>query len=147
MAAPVQVRVEGLRTFTKALKDVDRELPKAVRLANNRVADIVVAGARPEIPSRTGRAKGTLKAQSTRAAVRVKAGSKRVPYYAWLDFGGSTGIGKSVKRPFYTAGRYIYPTYSANRDQVIEIMVEEYVALADAAGLDVSALWPALPSH
>lgn len=139
MAAPVTVRVEGLRQFTKALKDVDRELPKAVRLANNRVADIVVTGARPEIPSRSGRARATLKAKSTRTAVRVSAGSKRVPYYGWLDFGGKTGIDRSVSRPFYTAGRYVYPTYSANRDQVVDVMVEEYTALAADAGLEVSS--------
>jgi len=138
MAAPVQVKVEGLRQFTKSLKDVDRELPKAVRLSNNRVATIVVDGARPEVPFRTGKARASMKAKSTRTAVRVGAGSKRVPYYGFLDFGGKTGIDKSVVRPFYTAGRYIYPTYSANRDQVVEVMVEEYTAIAVQAGLEVS---------
>jgi hypothetical protein len=139
MPAPVAVRVEGLRTFTRALKDVDRELPKAVRLANNRVATIVVDAARPEVPVKSGRAKATLKAKSTRTAVRVQAGSKRVPYYGWLDFGGKTGIDRSVSRPFYTAGRYIYPSYSANGDQVVGVMVEEYSAIARDAGLDVSS--------
>ena len=80
-----------------------------------------------------------MKPRSTRTAVRIQAGSKRAPYYGWLDFGGKTGIGKSVVRPFYTEGRYIYPTYSANRSQVIDVMIEEYSAIARDAGLEVSS--------
>lgn len=138
MPAPVSVRVEGLKAFTRALRDLDRELPKAMRHANNAVASIVVEGARPKIATRSGRARGTLKAKSTRTAVRVSAGSKRVPYYGWLDFGGSTGIKRSVRRPFIEEGRYIYPTYEASRDRVIEAMVTAYTVVARDAGLEVS---------
>jgi hypothetical protein len=138
MSAPVAVRVEGLKAFTRAVKDVDRELPKAVRLANNRVVQIIVDGVQPKVPVKTGKARATVKAKSTRTAARISAGSKRAPYYAWLDFGGKTGIDGSVVRPFYKQGRYIYPTYSANRDRVVEVMVEEYAAIAREAGLEVS---------
>lgn len=138
MAAPVAVRVEGLRAFTRSLKDVDRELPKAVRLANNRTVQIIVDGAQPEIPVRSGKARASMKAKSTRTAARIAAGSKRAPYYGWLDFGGKTGIDRSVDRPFYKQGRYIYPTYEARQDRVVEVMVEEYTAIAREAGLEVS---------
>lgn len=139
MAAPVAVRVEGLRAFTRSLKDVDRELPKAVRLANNRIVQIIVDGVQPEIPVRSGRTRATVKAKSTRTAARISAGSKRSPQYGWLDFGGKTGINGSVVRPFFKKGRYIYPTYEANQDRVVEVMVEEYSAIARDAGLEVSS--------
>lgn len=132
------IQVVGLKQFTKALKDMDKELPKTLRLVNNAVANIVVEGAAPEIPSRSGRARRSLKARSTRTAVRIAAGGKRVPYYGWLDFGGSTGINRSVHRPFYKEGRYIYPTYTASRDRVTDEMIAGYTQLARDAGLEVS---------
>lgn len=132
------IRVEGLKPFLRSLKQLDAELPKAMRHANNAVASIVVDGAGPKIPTRSGKARRTLKAKSTRTAVRVSAGSKRVAYYGWLDFGGRTGINRSVKRPFIEEGRYIYPTYSANTDRVMEAMVTAYTVVARDAGLDVS---------
>lgn len=132
------IRVEGLRQFTKALKDLDRELPKAMRHANNAVASIVVDAARPKIPVKTGKARRSIKAKSTRTAVRVSAGGKKVPYYGWLDFGGSTGIKRSVRRPFLEEGRYIYPAYSASRNEVLEAMVSAYTTVARDAGLDVT---------
>lgn len=139
MPAPVAVKVEGLKAFTRSLRDMDRELPKAVRLANNRIVQIIVDGVQPDIPVRSGKARASVKAKSTRTAARISAGSKRAPYYGWLDFGGKTGIDGSVKRPFYKQGRYIYPTYSANQDRVVEVMVEEYTAIARDAGLEVSS--------
>lgn len=133
------IKVEGLKPFVRALKDIGRELPTAMRHANNAVAGIVVDAAGPKIPVKSGRARRTLKAKSTRTAVRVSAGSKRAAYYGWLDFGGRTGINRSVKRPFIEEGRYIYPSYSANRDEVMEAMVTAYTVVARDAGLEVSS--------
>lgn len=132
------IRVEGLKGFVRSLKDLDRELPKAMRHANNAVASIVVDGAAPKIPTRSGKARRSLKAKSTRTAVRVSAGGKRAAYYGWLDFGGSTGIRRTVRRPFIEEGRYIYPTYSSSRDEVLEAMVTAYATVARDAGLEVS---------
>lgn len=132
------IRVEGLKGFVRSLKELDRELPTAMRHANNAVASIVVDDARPKIAVRTGKAQRTLKAKSTRTAVRVSAGSKKAPYYGWLDFGGSTGRKRSVRRPFMEEGRYIYPSYSANRDEVLDAMVTAYTVVARNAGLDVT---------
>src|SRR5688500_14053726 len=97
------IRVEGLKPFVKSLKALDRDLPKAMRHANNAVASVVVDAAGPKIPVRSGKARRSLKAKSTRTAVRVSAGGKRVAYYGWLDFGGSTGIKRSVRRHFTVA--------------------------------------------
>lgn len=110
------IRITGLREFNRSLASLDRQLPKAVRLAFNEAADIVVQDARPRVPRRTGRAAASLRAQSTRTAARVAAGGARVPYYPWLDFGGRVGRNRSVARAFLKEGRYIYKSYFAKRD-------------------------------
>jgi hypothetical protein len=105
------VSIVGLAEFRKGIKAMDRDLPKAVRIAFNDAADLIVSDARPEVASRSGRAKGTVKARSTQTSARVSGGSGRAPYYPWLDFGGRVGRRGSVRRPYLTKGRYIYAAY------------------------------------
>lgn len=134
----LKIGVEGLNEFTRALKKLDSDLPKMVRIANNSAADLLIKKTRPLIPSRTGKARNSLKAQSTRASARITVGGPKAPYYPWLDFGGATGRKKSVVRPFYKEGRYIYPTLRKYRD---EIAAQQYQSLADVArqaGLEVA---------
>jgi hypothetical protein len=105
------VKVEGLAEFSRNLKKLDSDLPKALRLALNSAADLVVGKARPSIPTSSGRAARSVRSRSTRTAVRVTGGGARAPYYPWLDFGGRVGRNKSIVRPFYKDGRYIYASY------------------------------------
>lgn len=134
----VKIKVEGLAEFSRALKKLDADLPKMVRLANNTAADLLISRVRPLIPSRTGKARASLKAQSTRTSARISVGGPKASYYPWLDFGGATGRQKSVVRPFYKEGRYIYPTLRKYGDEIAQ---EQYTALAEIAkkaGLDVN---------
>lgn len=131
------IKVEGLKEFTKNLKTLDADLPKAVRLAFNTAADIVVDAARPKIPTRSGKAKASVKSRSTRTAARVVGGSKRVPYYPWLDFGGKVGRNKSIRRPFIKDGRYIYNAYFSNKTRFAEVMEEGLIDVARSAGVEV----------
>lgn len=112
----VEIKVEGLKEFSKALKQADKELPKQLRIALNDVSGLVVDDAVPGVPKRSGRAARSLKAQSTRTKARVAGGGGRVPYYPWLDFGGSVGPGGGVKRQFRKRGRYLYKSYFKLRD-------------------------------
>lgn len=133
------IKITGLAEFNRNLRKISAELPKELRLANNEVAQVVVDWARPRIPSDSGAAAKSLKARSTRTDVRVQGGSRRVPYYAWLDFGGRVGPQRSVRRPFYSDGRYIYPALSANRDEITETHARKLVELVRRAGLEVTA--------
>lgn len=137
MADPI--RISGLREFTRDLKKLDGDLPKAVRVALNEAADVVVSGAKPKIPRRTGRAAATVKAASTRTLVRVAAGGKRAPYYPWLDFGGRVGRRRSVRRPFLKEGRYLYPAYFAAKEsgELEQVMQRALLEVASQAGVDV----------
>jgi hypothetical protein len=129
------IQIAGLKEFQKALKDMDRDLPKQLRVALNSASELVIDYARPKVPSRSGRARGSLKVRSSQKAARIAAGGTRAPYYPWLDFGGTTPKGGT--RPFYTKGRYVYPGLDANRDKITQQLEVALTDLAKGAGLQV----------
>lgn len=131
------IKIEGLAQFTKNLKTLDRDLPKALRMAFNTAADVVVQDARPRIPTKSGKAKASVKARSTATASRVVGGSTRVPYYPWLDFGGRVGRSKSVRRPFLKEGRYIYRAYFSNQARYAELVETALLDVARQAGVEI----------
>lgn len=133
------IKITGLNEFVRNLKKLDADLPKMVRVAFNSAADVVVQAARPDIPSRTGAAAGSVRAQSTQTAARITGGGRRAPYYPWLDFGGKVGRHKSVKRPFYKDGRYIYAAYFAKREagEFEQVMTEALLDVVRGAGFEV----------
>jgi len=132
--------IDGLADFSRNLKKIDSELPKALRVALNAAAELVIDGARPKVPTRSGAARASLKAKSTRTEVRVAAGSKRAPYFPFLDFGGRVGRKKSVKRPFLKDGRYLYPTYHALKQsgEFEATLNRALVSVARRAGIEVT---------
>ncbi len=132
------LRVVGLNDFRKGLRGIDRSLSKAVRVALNAVADVLITAARPKVPSVSGAARASLKAASTQTTAKISAGGTRAPYYAWLDFGGRVGRNRSVRRPFYREGRYIYPTLAQERPAIEEAMLRAVAQLASAQGIDVT---------
>lgn len=132
------IRIEGLAEFNRALRRMDSELPKGLRLAGNRAATVVVDWAVPRIPRRTGRAARSVKARSTRTATRVASGGTRAPHMPWLDFGGQGRIkGKPAKRPFIKEGRYVWAGYVANRAEVERVLQESLLEVARGAGVEV----------
>lgn len=134
------IRVEGLREFNTKLRKLGKDLPKGLRLAGNEAADIVVRQAKPLVPigpGRNGHAASSIRVASTRTEARVSAGGKRYPYYPWLDFGGGVGPNKSIRRPFYSDGRYIWKAYGDNRAEIERVLTAALIKVAADAGLDV----------
>lgn len=131
------IAVEGLSDLNRSLRRVDSEAPKALRLALNDAADIVIRKVQQGIPRRTGKAVNSIKAASTRTSVRVRIGGSRAPYYPWLDWGGKTGKGKKTVRPFIREGRYLYPTLRTERTRFEAALTAALAGLARDAGLDV----------
>lgn len=134
---PDQIKVEGLNQFVRSLKQFDADLPKTLRVAFNEAAGFVVDEARPRVPTRTGRAKASIRARSVRTAVRVVEGGAKAPYMPWLDFGGRTGRNRSVERPFYKEGRYVWWAFKNRRSDVLEAAENALRDAAEAAGLEV----------
>lgn len=137
MAGRERVAVEGLAQFRRALRVLDKEAAKGLRVAMNEAADVVVQKARPLIPTRTGKARASLKAASSQGAARVSMGGNKAPYMPWLDFGGRTGPARSVRRPFLSAGRYLYPTLQRNRDEFSDVLESALTDVARSVGLEV----------
>jgi hypothetical protein len=133
-----RIAVTGLAELNRNLRRVDAEAPKQLRIALNGAADLLVEKTRPEIPSRTGRARASLKARSTRTSARVAMGGTRARYLPWLDFGGRTGRNRSVVRDYRKQGRYLYPTLTKVRPQIEQALQDGIVAVAVGAGLDVT---------
>ena len=133
---PQAVQVKGLVEFQRALKQLDGESQKQLRLVFNDAAELVAGRASRLVPVNSGKARRSVRALSTQREGRVAGGSGRVPYYPWLDFGGSVGRKRSVRRKFLRDGRYIYASYNRLRPQVIERLEEGMTRLIKEAGLD-----------
>lgn len=134
---PEQIKIEGLAQFSRGLRKLSADAPKGLRVALNAGADTLIRKTLPTIPRRTGAAAKSLRAQSTRTSVRVAVGGPRAPYYPWLDFGGRTGRHRSVERPFYKAGRYLYPTLERVSGAIAEELDQALRDVARNAGLEV----------
>jgi hypothetical protein len=132
------IKIDGLAAFSRNLRKLDKDLPKALRLALNEATNLVVDEAARRVPTRTGRAKASLKAKSTRTESRIAGGSNRVPYYAWLDFGGRTGRRRSVQRAFLPDGRYLYAAYYDKKHQFDAALSRGLLQVAQQAGIEVT---------
>lgn len=131
------IKIEGLRDFQAALKRMDGESQKQLRLVLNDSADVVTSGARRMVASRSGKARGSIKSASSQREVRIKGGGAKAPYYPWLDFGGRVGRSNSIKRPFLKDGRYIYATFNARRSWFLERLEKGLSEMVRASGMDV----------
>jgi len=136
------ITITGLREFRKALKDMDPELAKRIRLVGNDAAKLVVADAQPKVPlgpGRKGHARDSIKVRSTQTAVRVAEGGNRYPYMPWLDFGGTIRQRRrKIRRPFRYEGRYIWSSWDGKQDEARQLLADGLAALATDAGLDVT---------
>lgn len=129
------IRITGLNEFVRGLKRIDSEIPKILRVAFNAAGEELVTEARSKVPSKTGRARGSVKGRSTQKAFRIVGGSKKVPYYPWLDFGGQ--LPRGGRRPFLREGRYIYAAYFNHRDELGTKLEAALLDAARAAGVEV----------
>lgn len=136
--ARAYVEITGLKELRAQLRAADAALPKQIRVALNSASELVIDYARPRVPQRSGRARGSLKVRSSQTQARIAAGGRTAPYYPFLDFGGRVGRGKSVERPFYTEGRYIYPGLRQNRDKITQAMSDALTELLTGAGFEVT---------
>lgn len=132
------IKVDGLAQFNKALKQIDKDAPKQLRMVGNEAASIVSARAQSRVARQSGRAQRSIKANSTRTLSRVKGGGPKQPYYPWLEFGGRVGKRRSIKREFIKSGRYIYPSYAAKKADVQDKLTVGMRRLAAAQGWKVT---------
>lgn len=134
----VKIGVVGLADFNRSLRKLDKEAPKGLRLAFNGAADLLIDRTRPGIPRKSGAARSSLRASSTRTSARVRVGGPKAPYYPWLDFGGQGRIkGRPVSRPYIEGGRYLYPTLRIIRPDIEKLLAGSLADVARSAGIEV----------
>ena len=129
------IKIDGLRDLQAALKAADGESQKQIRVVLNEAAEIVVAGARPLIPRRSGKLAASLKAASGQRDANVKLGGAKLGYAGWIEFGGRVGRNQSVRRPFVPAGRSVYPAVRRREADISRVMEDGLTRLAQSAGL------------
>ncbi len=131
------VHIDGLSQFVRNLKKLDADLPKVLRVSFNDALTIVVDYARPRVPAKSGKARGSIKTKSTRTQARVSAGGRKAPYYPWLDFGGRGPNNRPAPRPFHRDGRYLWHALVVKRDEFHAAMTKALVGVAEQAGIEV----------
>ncbi len=138
------VHVTGLKETQAALKDIGAiDATKEVRAALKKGAEIIAADARFRVPSKSGRAAGSVRASVSGSKAYVLGGKKTVPYYGWLDFGTRTpqkgnnraegpwrGSGTGPKK-----GRFIYPAIAAQTPALIAHLSDAIGAVIHRNGL------------
>jgi hypothetical protein len=133
------IKIEGLREFQAALRQMDSDLPKQLRLTLNEAGGIIVDYVQAHIEVKSGRARASIKARSSQRTGQVAIGGNRAPYAPWLDFGGEGRIkGRPAKRPFIKEGRYVYRGLRLKSEDIVAVMARGLTELAAGAGLDVT---------
>lgn len=133
----IKVQIGGLTQLSRALKAVDKEAPKQLRLTFNEAAQLLIDRTKPTIPSVSGAARRSLVARSTRTSARVAVGGRKAPYFPWLDFGGQGRIkGRPAPREFLREGRYVYPTLRKIRPEIEKALQDGLTAVVENAGLE-----------
>lgn len=132
MSAPIEI--EHLSELQSAIKRAQDDLPKAMETFLEAAAKITADEAQGIVPrGPSGAARASLRA----VGPRVTGGGSSAPYFGWLEFGGRTGIKKSVERRFVPGGRYVWPKFDANRKKYIGLLDEQVADTVRAAGLEV----------
>jgi hypothetical protein len=138
MSTP-KITITGLKEFQKALRQMDSDLPKQLRLVLNEAGQLIVNYDQAHMPNKTGRARASVRVRSSQRAARVAVGGNKAPYVPWLDFGGEgRRKGRPPARPFIKAGRYTYVGLKIHRDEITEIMTTGLTELARSSGLEVT---------
>lgn len=139
MPVGVGVNITGLRELRAGLRKVDRAVLKDLRIDLKRAADLIAADARRRVPVRTGRARASIRSVAGGNTIYIAGGKKKVPYYGWLDFGGTLGpVGRrrnTQHRPKLSEGRYIYPAISAKNRELIEAADRAFRRAARRGGI------------
>lgn len=130
MGLSAGIKLDGFRETQAALKRLAPELDKAMKAELKDVAELVGETARALAgpSSRTGRARGSIRAGADGKGPYLAGGKKAVPYYAWLEFGSRTPVRGHPRSygPWFRSGagpkggRFIYPAIRKNEDTILE---------------------------
>lgn len=125
MTTVAPIKISGLRDFQAALRAMDGETQKQLRVVFNDAAAIVAAGARRTVPTDTGKAQASLRAKSGQREAVAAGGGSKAYWYVYLE-GGSR---------YMTAGRHLSKSYRVNRAHIEEVLADGLTELVRRSGL------------
>jgi hypothetical protein len=119
----IGVNIRDLRTIRRWLRQFHPELLPILRDELKAAVDSrVTPRVRSKMPNRSGAAAGSVRARGGGNTTYLVAGSSRVPYFGWLDFGGTlapTGRRRNTqRRPVVRSGRFMYPAVAESTDDL-----------------------------
>ena len=131
MAKPaLRAEVTGLKELRRTLLTADKKYGSELRKILKDTAMIIADDARRDVPVLTGRAQSSLRGGASGPGAMVVAGSKKVPYYGWLDFGGTISPkGNEIVRTFIKSGRFIVPAVKRKLPEAIKHLEQKLVEL------------------
>lgn len=134
-----QVRIEGLRELRRTIRQIgDTELKDGMKNAHKRAADLVAKDAASRAPVKTGALKESIKSLGSQREAKVKGGKKKVPYFGFIDFGGTIKqTNRTISRPYMREGRMLYPALAAKRRQIAEEYSKEVETIFRSFGYRV----------
>lgn len=147
------IKVEGLRDFLESMRVAHTGASGMVKDSLNESAAIVVKYAKANAPVRSGKLQHSIRALSTGREARVAGGGAKVPYFGFIDYGGTVGryrrgaIHQAARsankarffavRPFIKTGRILYPAFDAHRAEVDQALQTGLANLMSKAGVAV----------
>ena len=124
MAAPMAIRVTGLRNLQREAASINKDLGKELRKANKSAAEIVAEQARREAPRRSGRLAKSIGVVATQRGASVKVGTAaRVPYAAPIHFGW---FDRNIK-----ANEFLYRAMAKTSKKAAEVYEKKIGELAE----------------
>jgi hypothetical protein len=135
-----RVEIVGLRELQKTLKRLSDsgEWTKELRDTNKRSAEIVADRAKALAPVRTGKLRSSIRARGSQREGSIAGGGARVPYFGFIDFGGTIRFRQSsrvISRPYLRGGRILYRALDERRDRVVDAYEQAVSDLLSRAGL------------
>lgn len=115
--------VTGLRQLHRDLRRLDPVLQRELRVALRAVGDRLASEVRARIPVGPGvggHVRSSVRGGANTREAWIQAGSSRYPYYPWLDFGGTAGPNKRIRRKVIKGGRYLYPVIGRHRERLFD---------------------------
>lgn len=121
----MSIKVVGASALRAALRDVDREAPKAISRMHKRIAQLYAVTARMKAQQRprdekTGHIAPTITPGGTLTKATLRAGGSRAEDIFVQEFGGKVPLfgdrsRKVLVRPRKADGYFIYPTIAEKR--------------------------------
>lgn len=136
----VQIDTREVRDLSRRLRGLSKDAQKDLQKELVKITESLAVHVKTKMPSKSGRARASVKARKVSAGMRLAYGGTKAPHAPWLDFGGSTkvpGAGGRVQRPFIKEGRYVWPTVGERSDEIGRDVEAAMQSVARKHGLDV----------